>query len=604
MVLISICFRAGPGRVLGLIATDLASTILKLASAYCVKLVVDAVVAGTRGGAELAALETASAIGIASLVSQGYLRLTDRVIDEAAGEIDQHLIRLASEVGTIDHFERRDYLDQMTLLHEDRAAMAQMVNAIVLNLRVAVSVLGTSLMLAWVDPVLLCLPAAGVPLLLAHRIAKKRTSRARELNAPHSRMREHLFQTATSPEAGPELRLLGLGGELRRRHGDEFAAMGRRTFRAALSGWGLVALAGIGFIVVYALALESSLHATSGAGNLGSSLLALTLFGLISSQMSMAAVTSNYLQQVVQTGERLIWLEDFVAGQQERGLVTQQEHEQQREGGAGRPTSRPAPVPTKLHRGISLCDVSFRYPGGEREVVSSVNLDLPAGCCVALVGENGSGKSTLVKLLLRMYLPTSGLIDVDGIPMEQFDQREWLKATTAGFQDHARLETSVHTAVGLGDLPAMNNPGAVTAAIRRAGAAGFVSQLPQQEDTQLGAAWPGGVELSGGQWQKVALSRALMRPAPLLTVMDEPAASLDAMSEHEFFERLLAMRSKSAQSGGILLFVSHRFTTARAADLIVVLKNGRVEQSGTHSELAQTEGLYAELFRMQSRIYQ
>jgi ABC-type multidrug transport system fused ATPase/permease subunit len=586
VALASVCFRASPWRASGLVVAHVANAVLRLVAAYGVKLEVEAVVEGSRAGVWFAAAFMAVALVAVGFTSQVCLRLTDRVIDDAALRIDLHLMRLSQEITTIEHHERRRYLDQMTLIREDRQAMAEMVNAIVLNLRVVVAVAGMAVVLALIDPILFLLPVAGVLLVLGHRLAKQLKHGARKANAPRSRARDHLFGVATSAETGMELRLLGLAPELARRHRELSDEMEQRVFRATFVGWAVTALSSTAFIAVYAVALGVTLNrAIEGSTSIGDAVLTLTMFGLINAQMSSAALTAAYLQQVVQTGERLVWIEDYAAGRRES-----------HNGGA-------AAVPRSAHSGIKVEGVSFRYPDSERVVLDDIDLDLPAGSCVALVGENGSGKSTLVKLLARMYAPTSGVITIDGVPIDRFDVQEWRQAMTASFQDFVRFELAVGESVGVGDLSALTDRDAIGRAIRRAGAQDFVAALPEAEATQLGRDWPGGVELSGGQWQKVAIGRALMRQAPLLTVMDEPAASLDAASEHELFERLARVRTTTAARGGVLLFVSHRFATVRTADLVVVMKGGRIEQVGTHDELTERGGLYRELYELQARAY-
>lgn len=579
VALARICLRADPRRSAVLVVCELLGTALKLLAAFGVKLEVDAVLRGDPCGAVAAAGVMALALTGAGLTAQGYLRLTDRVIDSAALVIDERLMRLSTGIPTIDHHERGRYLDEMTLLREDRQVMPQMVNALVVNLRVVAFLVGALALLVWVDPLLAVLPVVGVALLLGHRVAKRLARRARRANAPLARARDHLFHLATAPESGTELRVFGLAAELARRHRELSERADAVTLRAALRGWAATSLAGVVAAAAFGLTVAAVLGGTTGVG---SAVLALTLVGLVNAQMSAAAVTAAYLHQVVETGERLLWLE---------------EHAESR-----RDPPATAAVPAALRDGIRLSGVSFRYPDSERTVLDGVDLHLPAGACVAVVGENGSGKSTLVKLLARMYRPTAGEIVVDGVPIGAFDVEDWRRATTAGFQDFVRFEVTVREGVGLGNRSAPGLDLLVDRAVRRAGAHEFVAALPRGADTPLGTRWPGGVGLSGGQWQKLALARALTRPAPLLAMMDEPAAGLDPASEHELFERLVRMRSAAGHSG-VLLFVSHRFATVRAADLVVVLDRGRVSQVGTHDALLGGGGLYAELYEMQTRVY-
>jgi ATP-binding cassette subfamily B protein len=233
-----------------------------------------------------------------------------------------------------------------------------------------------------------------------------------------------------------------------------------------------------------------------------------------------------------------------------------------------------------------------------------VSVSLPAGSVVAIVGENGAGKSTLVKLLARMYEPTAGAIFVDGTPLARMPALEWRQRLAGAFQDFFRFEFQARHAVGLGDLPRLDDDAAVTASIDRAGAADDVARLPSGLSTQLGPTWPGGVELSFGQWQKLALARGFMRQAPLLTMLDEPTAALDAETEQALFDRYAAAARAHRADGRITLLVSHRFSTVRMADLIVVLDGARVVEVGAHETLMAKRGTYAELYGIQAAAYQ
>jgi ABC-type multidrug transport system fused ATPase/permease subunit len=221
---------------------------------------------------------------------------------------------------------------------------------------------------------------------------------------------------------------------------------------------------------------------------------------------------------------------------------------------------------------------------------------------VALVGDNGSGKTTLVKLLTGMYRPSAGTITVGGTDLATVDPGEWQRRTTGAFQDFARFELRLRHSVGVGDLARMDEPEPVAAALRRAGAAELVELPPNGLDTQLGTGW-GGVDLSGGQWQKVALGRAILKDRPGLVVLDEPTASLDAEGEQAVFERFTEIAAQSSERGHVTLLVSHRFTTVRMADVIVVLNEGRVAEVGGHADLVAAGGLYAELYSLQQRAY-
>jgi ATP-binding cassette subfamily B protein len=279
---------------------------------------------------------------------------------------------------------------------------------------------------------------------------------------------------------------------------------------------------------------------------------------------------------------RLAWLEDYAASVAAQGDLK---------------------PPQALHHGVRLDHVSFAYPGTTRVVLDDVSLSLPAGAVVAIVGENGAGKSTLVKLLAKMYEPSSGTILIDDLPLARLDAAKWRGRLAGAFQDFFRFEFRARHTVGLGDVPRMDDQTAVSAAVDRAGAADVIARLGAGLDTQLGPTWPDGAELSFGQWQKLALARGFMRDQPLLLILDEPTAALDAETEHALFEHYARAAKENSIRGRITLLVSHRFSTVRMADLIVVLDGSRLVEVGTHEELMAKNGQYAELYGIQAAAY-
>jgi len=224
---------------------------------------------------------------------------------------------------------------------------------------------------------------------------------------------------------------------------------------------------------------------------------------------------------------------------------------------------------------------------------------------VAIVGENGAGKTTLIKLLAKLYEPRDGRILVDGVDLTRMPAAEWRERMAGAFQDFFRFELLTHQSIGIGDAPRIDDRPAVVAAVGRAGAGDVIDRLPEGLDTQLGPTWPGGVEVSFGQWQKLALSRGFMRDRPLLLILDEPTAALDAETEHALFERyaLAAQGDGQTEKGAITILVSHRFSTVRMADLIVVLDGARVAEVGSHEDLMAQGGHYAELYGIQAAAY-
>jgi ATP-binding cassette subfamily B protein len=320
----------------------------------------------------------------------------------------------------------------------------------------------------------------------------------------------------------------------------------------------------------------------------GDVLLVLAAGSRLSSYIGATVGEIGFLRGIWMDGSRrLAWLEDYAAA------VTARED---------------LPPPARLEQGVRAEHLSFAYPGTDRLVLEDVSLEIPAGSVVAIVGENGAGKTTLVKLLCKLYEPTAGQILVDGAPLARIDAVAWRARLAGAFQDFFRFEFRAVQAVGLGDVPRVDDTPAVVTAVGRAGAEDVVTRLPAGLETQLGPTWPEGVEVSFGQWQKLALARGFMRDRPLLLVLDEPTAALDAETEHGLFERYAAAARNDSGPGGapdgrITILVSHRFSTVRMADLIVVLDGARLVEFGTHEELMAKRGQYAELYGIQATAY-
>jgi ATP-binding cassette subfamily B protein len=241
--------------------------------------------------------------------------------------------------------------------------------------------------------------------------------------------------------------------------------------------------------------------------------------------------------------------------------------------------------------------VHFQYPGSDRKVLNGLDLELPAGTSTAIVGMNGAGKTTLVKLLARHYEPTAGRISVDGTDLRELDVSGWQRQLAVIFQDYVRYEMDVAANIGMGAPGRLPDDAALSAAAERAGAAGIIAALPAGMATPLSSRYAGGVDLSGGQWQRIALARALLAvgAGSTVLVLDEPTAQLDVRAEVAFFDRFLELTS-----GLTTVVISHRFSTVRHADRIAVLEDGRVAEAGTHDELIQAGGQYANLFWLQA----
>ncbi|MGH4033523.1 ATP-binding cassette domain-containing protein [Actinomycetota bacterium Odt1-20B] len=514
------------------------------------------------------------------------LGVTARIgLSERVGfAFDRMLARLCADIPGLQHHESPAFQDRLALLRQRVMAMGGLLNWTLNLLEECGGFLATAVLLATVHPALLVLPLTGLLALRLQVVGRRVLTRAQQATAADHRLAAELTRLAAAPGEGKELRVHRAGPWLRQL---------RRTARAradtelAHAGWRFAAYGAAASLLntlglVTAVGLVTVL-AARGQVSLGAVLLAVVLAGRFATHAAGLVETAGVVVDLLQGAERLRWLRAYAH------------------------RARPAPpgttVPAASAAGITLDGVSFRYPGTLPLVLRDLRLRLPAGAVVALVGENGSGKTTLVKLLCRMYEPTSGRLCIDGRELARCEVAAWRARLSAGFQDFVRFELLAREAVGVGDLPRMADVEAVSAALARAGGRDLAAGLPTGLETQLGTRWEGGEDLSGGQWQQLALARALLRDDPLLLVLDEPTASLDADAEHALFERLSAAARAAHQEGTVTLLVSHRFSTVRAADLIVVLERGEVVEQGSHDELMARGGLYARMYGLQERGY-
>lgn len=506
-------------------------------------------------------------------------RLTRRFRDRVTITLETHVATLQASIRGIEMHERAEYLDRLAVLRNQVSTLDHMYLAVLSTLGWIVRLAITLALLASVNPLLLLLLIFAIPPVFSSSVRPAIERRVEEQVARHARLAEHLFTTTTTASAGKEVRVTGLGDALATLRRREWERWYRPVARARWGSAGLHAISwaifGLGYVgAIVFVVLQGS--------PVGEVLLTMAAGVQLSSYIGATVGEIGFLRGTWLDGSRrLVWLERYAAGQSAGADI---------------------PAPERLHRGISLVDVSFRYPGAAGFALSGVTVTLPAGSVVAVVGENGAGKSTLVKLLCGMYRPASGSVMIDDLPLERIDPTLWRERLAGSFQDFYRFEFQAMASIGLGDLPQLNDEHAVTGAVNRAGADDVVARLPHGLRTQLGPTWPNGVEVSFGQWQKIALARGFMRTGPLLTMLDEPTAALDAETEHELFERY-AQSVAVRESGGITVLVSHRFSTVRMADLILVMDGARLSEVGSHAELMARGGQYADLYRIQATSY-
>ncbi|MCX2926050.1 ABC transporter ATP-binding protein [Streptomyces sp. NEAU-W12] len=515
------------------------------------------------------------------------------------------LISLANGTSGLDGHENAQRADEFTVLEREVLQTRNTLQALLTLAGLGAGMLLTALVLALVHPVLLLLPLAAMVPLLAGRRAERLVDAARSATAEPTRRALNLVRQATDTASAKELQTFQLESEVRTSHAVLWERtsdiLGRAQRRAAV----LRALSQLVFAAAYLGAVLLMLHeAATGRHTVGDVVLIVVLAAQTNTQVVQTVNLVPDLQRLTGVDRRFRELRQAL---DPTAVDAGTPSVYTPSAGSGRPRvptmSRDAVVPVPVRNGITLRGLSFVYPGSVTPSLRDVNLHLPAGAVVAVVGENGAGKSTLVKLVCGLYQPTAGEILVDGTDLRRIPPEAWRARTAAGFQDFVRWEFAVGRTVGVGDLPREHVEEAVLTALDRARASDVLDPLPDGLATQLGKSYADGVELSGGQWQKLALGRAFMREQPALLVLDEPTSALDAETEHALFERYAAQAERSASDGGITLLVSHRFSTVRMADLIVVIEDGRVVEAGSHAALVGREGLYAELYTLQARAY-
>lgn len=499
--------------------------------------------------------------------------------------LTSELLRLTTSIPGLTHHERPAVADRVATVREESRDLKYGATMLGSALAVLTGTMAVLVVLVATHPVLVALPVVGLVRIWAAARAGNRLQRAHRSTAQHHRMIEQLTDLAVSARHAMEMRAFGLRRFLLGRIGQLYGLRDEPRWNAEKDAARSEITGRLVFCMGYGAAICFVVwQVRAGGMSPGDIALVVLLVPQVDSAASGLASSSRVISWIVEIVANLRWLRTYA------------QQESWRDGHATAPAS--------LQAGIELRNVSFTYPGASRPSLTDVSLSIPAGSTVALVGENGAGKSTIVKLLARFYDPTEGSVLIDGIDLRAYDTRSWRRSISTGFQDYVRFEFSAREAVGLGDLAHMDNPRALTTALQRGDAATVVEGLPSDLDTQLGTTFSGGVDLSGGQWQRLALARSFMRKHPLLLMLDEPTAALDPESEYALFTRIVAASERTSSShGGITLLVTHRFSTVRVSDMIVVVSGGRIVEVGSHDDLIARSGHYHELFHLQARAY-
>ena len=586
---LKLLFQSARLATITLFVLTLAAAVLPLGVAYAGKAIVDAVAARSREATLRWVLVELALVASLALVQRGMGLLRSLIGARLGLDINGAILEKALTL-ELRHFEEPSVYDQLTRARREASsrplAMVSETFGIVQSL-VTLAGYG-ALLFRWSGFAVLALALASLPGAIAEVKLGNLAFRIRNWRSPEARKLNYLEYVLANDAHAKEVKLFGIGPLLLERFrslGEKFYAEDRSlAVKRAGLGWGLSLLGTGAFYACYA---SMAVGAASGDLTLGD----LVLYGISFRQGQQAF--QSILSSLGGMYEHNLYMSNLFSY---LAIPTN-------DGANARPPALASEATTGegedgRERGIRFEGVSFRYPGQEKLALSKLDLFVPRGQSVALVGHNGAGKTTLIKLLTRLYAPTDGRILLDGKDLVDWDLDALRRRIGVVFQDYNRYQLTARENVGFGSTPHMEDADRLTRAITRGGAEEVLSTLPSGLDTQLGRWFKDGTELSGGQWQKVALARAFMREEADVLVLDEPTAALDAEAEHAVFERF-----RKLAEGRTTFVVSHRFPTVRMADRILVIDGGRVIEEGTHAELVAKDGRYARMFALQAEGY-
>jgi len=582
---LDLVWTTSPGLTLTLGFLTLIAGILPAAIAYIGQLIVDGVVEAMASSSPdtnhvlwLVVLEAIVVIFVAG--SQRGISACQSLLRALLGQRVNVMILEKALTLQLAHFEDSEFYDKMTQARREASSRPlSLVNRTFGLVQNAISLSSYAALLYVFSPwAVLILIGAGLPSFFAEAKFSGDAFKLFRWRSPDTRMQIYLESVMAREDGVKEVKLFQLGPRLLQRYRDIFSKLfvedKRLTLRRDTWGFALGLLSTAAFYAAYAWIVVTTIN---GEISLGAMTMYLMLFR--QGQSAVAAILSA------------------ISGMYEDNLYLSNLYEYLE-----------YPVPTREgnvavgvdpSRGLEFEHVSFAYPESTGNALNDVSLQIRPGESLALVGENGSGKTTLIKLLTRLYEPTSGRILLDGTPLTNWDVDALRQRVGVIFQDFGRYQFSVGENIGAGDVRHIDDADRWAAAAQTGMASAFIDEMPDGYETQLGRWFKGGRELSGGQWQKIALSRAFMRSDADILVLDEPTAAMDAASEAAIFDHF---RSESHNKMTIL--ISHRFSTVRAADQIIVIHNGEIVERGDHDSLLAKNGQYANLFRLQAKGYQ
>lgn len=586
--LFQLVWAAAPGALVVRLILTLSSSLIPATQIYISKLIVDQVVALVGASAAVTAITQSLlplvAAGFGFLLLQAVLQQLDGYVTQVMS--DRFLLHANTQLLTqatrldLAHYESSEFHDILERAQQSGSSYPMRVLQLSVTLLGQVTrLLGLLALLLRFNPLVfaLLLLSALPTFWVSVRFSERRFWMTRRQT--HSRrLADYFGKILTEPQFVKEVRLFNLGDYLVERYhviredfNQESKLLARRQGVAQVS---LEIISAVGFYGAYALVLWEAVRGLVTIGDL-------TLYAGTFQQAQ--AATAGILLTVATLYEFNLYVSQYFEFLDLTPQVVN--------------PPKPKPFPRPLREGLVLQNVYFTYPGSDTPTLKNISLSVAPHECIALVGLNGSGKTTLLKLLTRLYDIDRGLITLDDVPLSAFKLADLRQNIGVLFQDFARYEISAKDNIGFGNLPNRDDQGQIYRAATDAGASGVIDELAKGYDTVLGKMFTGGVDLSGGQWQKIGLARAFMSQAQVL-ILDEPTAAVDAIAEHDLFERF-----RQLTQGKMTFLVSHRFSTVRMADRIVVLEKGEVIETGTHEQLMAEKGRYEEMFRLQAESY-
>jgi ATP-binding cassette, subfamily B, bacterial len=581
---LQIVWESGPTVVIFGLVSRLFSSLLPVVLLWITKLIIDNIVLaiGHHQPVEPRLWWLVAAEFSIAVLNSVLVRTIDYSDSLLADKYTRHVsIRVMSHAASLDLLAYEDpvfydRLERARVQATDRLVMIQAVGRLVQQ---SITTLTLSVSIMFFSPWLMLLLIVGVvPAFLGESHFAFLGYAKNFRQTPIQRQLDYLRVLGGSKEAAKELKLFGLRDFLRERFSsladeiyEENVGLSRRKL---IAGSMLSAVGTAGYYAAYVFVIWRTV---AGALTIG------TLTFLTGAILQASSNIQQIFSTLAAIGDQALFLTDLLAFFQMQPTIR------------SKPNALPAPRP--ILRGVEFRDVSFSYPGNSRLILDQINFHLHPGERLALIGENGQGKTTIVKLITRLYDPTGGQILLDGVDLREYDIEDLHRVMGVIFQDFMRYEMTARDNIAVGRVEERNNLELLQAAAQKSLADQTIARLPQGYEQMLGRRFEQGVDISGGEWQKVALARAYLRDAQLL-ILDEPTAALDARSEFEVFHRFAELTA-----GKMALFISHRFSTVRSADRIIVLENGKIAEEGSHEQLASLGGRYAEMFEMQASSY-